>query len=295
MTAIDAAIPSAIFSTSSPVLPTSPRVIRANAFSSRSSASEPATRSTVTNIRVTVIATAIAKVSSAELSPATTVLSTAIGSATAPSRGNAKSRLSPASSPNRITRSRAFWLAGGSCWRSASRIWLLRFSPSTSNSPISGRSKTPPSISRSRYVAASSEIRCERIRFASVTRAEIRSSTRLAFTGSSSLTSTSTVGCCGLRLASDSSSSRRSSGRIRAAITSPSSTFCSASSRVETSTHSTREQSSSRAMPWSMPSCSPPIWNCSVSDSGTRLRNATRGFEPSLDRAKPIRTPSTTG
>ena len=55
------------------------------------------------------------KVSSAELSPATTVLSTEIGSATAPSRGNAKSRLSPASSPNRITRSRAFWLAGGSC------------------------------------------------------------------------------------------------------------------------------------------------------------------------------------
>ena len=54
-------------------------MIRAKAFSSRSSASEPATSSTVTNISVTVAATAIANVSSAAVSPATTCLSTSIG------------------------------------------------------------------------------------------------------------------------------------------------------------------------------------------------------------------------
>ena len=46
------------------VAPTRPRVSRAKAFSSRSSASEPATSSSVTNISVNVAATAIAKMSS---------------------------------------------------------------------------------------------------------------------------------------------------------------------------------------------------------------------------------------
>ncbi len=94
VTANEAMIPSASFSTSSPEAPTRPRVIRANAFSSRSSASDPATSRTVTNISVTVAATAIAKTSRSEDWPATTSLSTVIGSAIAPSSGRAKWRLS---------------------------------------------------------------------------------------------------------------------------------------------------------------------------------------------------------
>ena len=107
VTASDARIPSTIFSTSSPVVPTRPRVIRENAFSSRSSASEPATSRTVTNISVTVAATAIANESSSDVDPETTTLSTLIGSATAPSSGSAKSRLSRARPANWITSSSA--------------------------------------------------------------------------------------------------------------------------------------------------------------------------------------------
>ena len=55
--------PSRTFSVSSADFETSPRVSRAKAFSSRSSASEPATSRTVTNIRVIVAATEIANVS----------------------------------------------------------------------------------------------------------------------------------------------------------------------------------------------------------------------------------------
>ena len=68
---------------------------RAKVFSSRSSASEPATSRTVTNIRVIAIATEIAKVSSGGTSPLTTSLSTAIGSATEESSSSAKPRFSP--------------------------------------------------------------------------------------------------------------------------------------------------------------------------------------------------------
>jgi hypothetical protein len=63
------AIPSRTFSPSRPLVETRPRVSRGNAFSSRSSASEPATRRTTTKARVRVAATAIAKISSGGLSP----------------------------------------------------------------------------------------------------------------------------------------------------------------------------------------------------------------------------------
>ena len=72
-------------------------------FSSRSSASEPATSSVVTNISVIAIATEIAKVSSGGTSPETTSFCTAIGSATEPSSSSAKPRFSPARSANWIT------------------------------------------------------------------------------------------------------------------------------------------------------------------------------------------------
>ena len=116
MTASEATTPRATFSASRPPGPTRPRVTRAKAFSSRSSASEPATRSTVTNISVTVAATAIAKSSSSAVSPAITCLSTSIGCEIAPSSGRARSRLSPASWANWVT-----WRAnrGRGCRRAA--------------------------------------------------------------------------------------------------------------------------------------------------------------------------------
>ena len=95
---------------------------RAKAFSSRSSASEPATSSTVTNIRVTVTATAIANVSSSAVSPATICLSTLIGSAIAPSKGSAKWRFSPARSANLIT-----WESPGSTGLSGGSAASTRF------------------------------------------------------------------------------------------------------------------------------------------------------------------------
>ena len=79
VTTIDSATPSPTFSTSSAVRPTSPRVSRGKAFSSRSSASEPATSSTVTNIRVTVAATEIANESRLGGEPETTSFWTSIG------------------------------------------------------------------------------------------------------------------------------------------------------------------------------------------------------------------------
>ena len=79
VTASEATTPRTTFSPRSPVRPTSPRVRRVNAFSSRSSASEPATRSTVTNIRVKVAATAIANVSRLGGDPETTLVCTTIG------------------------------------------------------------------------------------------------------------------------------------------------------------------------------------------------------------------------
>ena len=97
MTTSETTTPSSTFSASSADLPTSPRVRRAKAFSSRSSASEPATSRTVTNISVIVAATEIAKVSRLGVSPLTTSLSTPIGWETEPSRSSATPRFSAAS------------------------------------------------------------------------------------------------------------------------------------------------------------------------------------------------------
>ena len=121
---------------------------RGYAFSSRSSASEPATRSTVTNISVTVAATEIAKASSEVPPPATTVFSTSMGDATAPSSGTAKSRLSPASSANSITSwtSSADFEPGGSSFSTWARMSAALSRPRMSNeSPSSGIEKLPPS------------------------------------------------------------------------------------------------------------------------------------------------------
>ncbi len=114
----------------------------------------------------------------------------------------------------------------------------------------------------------------------------IRSSTRLAFTGSSSLTSTRTVGCEGVSEASDSRSWMKSFGRISAASASPDWTISRACSSLETSMQSIREQSSPRAPV--MSSCWPPI--TSGVPSGTSFRNATRGFSGPRESAKPIST-----
>ena len=103
--AIDSATPSPTFSARSAVRPTSPRVSRGKAFSSRSSASEPATSSTVTNIRVTVSATAIANESRLGGEPETTSFSTSIGWAIVPRSGLARLRFWRASRENWITRS----------------------------------------------------------------------------------------------------------------------------------------------------------------------------------------------
>ena len=100
MTRSDSATPSPTFSTRSAVRPTSPRVSRGKAFSSRSSASEPATSSTVTNIRVTVAATEIANESRLGGEPEMTSFSTSIGWAIAPSSGSARSRFWRASREN---------------------------------------------------------------------------------------------------------------------------------------------------------------------------------------------------
>ena len=94
------ATPSTTFSASSAERETSPRVRRGKAFSSRSSASEPATSSTVTKARVRVAATAIAKTSSGGVEALTTCLSTAIGWARRSISGAATSRLSRASVAN---------------------------------------------------------------------------------------------------------------------------------------------------------------------------------------------------
>ena len=90
------AIPSRTFSPSSAEGETRLRVSRGKAFSSRSSASDPATRRTVTKARVRVAATAIAKMSSGGESPSITCFSTSIGCARRSIRGCATPRFSRA-------------------------------------------------------------------------------------------------------------------------------------------------------------------------------------------------------
>ncbi len=117
------ATPSATFSVSSAVGETRPRVSRGKAFSSRSSASEPATSRTVTKARVKVAATAIAKTSSGGVEALTTCLSTAIGWVRRSSSGPAVPRLLRARVVKRITRSSESRIGpGGTAGRSSARI-----------------------------------------------------------------------------------------------------------------------------------------------------------------------------
>ena len=171
----------------------------------------------MTNIRVTVAATAIANASSAELSPGDHLLvdRDRLGDGAEQRQGEVEVVAGELAEPDhpverlpRRARRRELRRA------TAFRIALLRARPRMSNVADQRQveARRPRSAGRGRSTA-SSEIRCEMIRLASVTRAWIRSSTRLALTGSSSLTSTSTVGCSGLRLASDWSLSSRSGGQ----------------------------------------------------------------------------------
>ncbi len=121
----------------------------------------------------------------------------------------------------------------------------------------------------------------------------IRSSTSRAFTGSSSLTKTSTeAGSSPEPLSWACSLSRKSSGMISAARTSPSATLSSASSRLLTATHSMRSQSWSNAASWEnppSPSSSPPF------SAAISLKKATRGLSGPRETAKPISTARTIG
>ena len=105
-------------------------MIRVKAFSSRSRASEPATKRTVTNISVTVAAIAIAKALSEVEAPETTSFSTAIGLDTAPRSGSANSRFSSRGPANSVTSLERLPSApGGSCFSTAVRISLASFRP----------------------------------------------------------------------------------------------------------------------------------------------------------------------
>jgi len=87
----------------------------------------------VTNIRVTVAATEIAKASRLGGEPETTSFWTSIGWAIEPSSGVARLRFWRASFENWITLSRATanGLLAGSCGRTASRMRWVFFSPRT--------------------------------------------------------------------------------------------------------------------------------------------------------------------
>ena len=107
VTTIERTTPSETFSPRRAHLPTSPLVSRANAFSSRSSARDPATSRTVTNISVTVAATEMAKASRLGGEPETTSFCTLIGWAIEVRSGFARSRFWRASLAKVITRWRA--------------------------------------------------------------------------------------------------------------------------------------------------------------------------------------------
>ena len=119
----------------------------------------------------------------------------------------------------------------------------------------------------------------------------MRSSTSCALTGSSSLTSTSTLGVPGVRVESELILSTRSAGRISAARTSPDLTSSIASARSFTWTHSTREQI--RSLTPAAGSCWPPT--LTLVPAGTSLRKATRGFCGPPEIAKPTSSAIRTG
>ena len=180
---------------------TRPRVSRGKAFSSRSSASEPATSRTVTKARVKVAATAIAKISSGGAEALTTCLSTAIGWVSRVSSGAGGAEVvarerGEAKSPGRA--SRAARPAAASA-RTASRMRARVAAGRGSGSPGRAPSNWPPLTTRPRNLPPSCAIRRAITRLAWVSSELIRSLTRRALTGSSSLTITSTSGVLGRR------------------------------------------------------------------------------------------------
>ena len=136
----------ATFSASSALRDSRLRVRRGKAFSSRSSASEPATSRTVTNISVTVAATAIANESSDGAPPLTTCFSTSIGCATAPSSGSATSRFSSARRAKRdhLVELRLELLRGPRAAAPRARPRCAARPRISIVSPTSGISKVPP-------------------------------------------------------------------------------------------------------------------------------------------------------
>ena len=141
VTANDATTPEPDLLASRPVCATSPRVSRAKAFSSRSSASEPATSSTVTNISVIVAATAIANVPSSALRPSTTSLSTLIGvrdRAEQRRRGAEVLASEVGELDHLVERRPRVGLVGGSSVRTCAGSGSVCSSPRMSRSPASG-------------------------------------------------------------------------------------------------------------------------------------------------------------
>ena len=144
--------PAATFSPSSAVGETRPRVSRGKAFSSRSSASEPATSRTVTKARVSVAATAIAKISSGGEEPSTTSFSTSIGCARRSISGPATSRLSRAwvAKLDHLVRASRAAAPAAAPVRSAFEDLGGRRAGRGSRSAGRAPWNSPPSISRSR-------------------------------------------------------------------------------------------------------------------------------------------------
>ena len=114
---------------------TSPRTSRANAFSSRSSASVPAASSRVTNISDTATASATANELSEVVPPLITCERTRIGSPTTDSTSSENDRLSRASLEKSITLHLGPTPGpGGRSRRASRRISSERLRPSTSKS-----------------------------------------------------------------------------------------------------------------------------------------------------------------
>ena len=221
----------------------------------------------MTKARVSVAATAIAKMSSGGELPLTTSFSTSIGCASRSISGRATPRFSRASEEKRITRSSASRCApGATSGRSASRIAPVAFRPRISIE-VPRTSNSPPSISRLRYLPPSPATRLAITRLAWASRASILSSTACALSGFSSLTRTSTFGVPGARVESELISSTRSGGRISAASASPDSTSSTASSRLFTWMHSTRSQ---------ILSLTPIEGSCALADRDPAVRRALR-------------------
>ena len=246
----------------------------------------------MTKARVRVAATAIANSSSGGEEPLTTSFFTSIGCARRSISGPATSRLSRAW-PAKLFTSRSELRSGpgGSAGSSAPRMRAVARRPRIWTA-IPATRNWPPSISRSRYLPPSLAIRRAIVRLAWAIRVAIRSSTSRALTGSSWFSSTSTLGVPGVSVESELSWSTRSSGRISAASTSPDSTSATASSRLSTRTHWTREQMRSltpTAGSWRSP---PTLIRVSA---GTSLRKAIRGFSGEREIAKPTSTAISTG